>query len=57
MVAIDSETEAVLGLLDAQIWTRDDETEVPRRQRAIEFDLKPHCEQHDGEWHHGTIGL
>jgi hypothetical protein len=37
LVAIDSETEAVLGLLDAQIWTRDDEIEAaPRRQRAIE---------------------
>ena len=24
LVAIDSETEAVLGLLDAHIWTRDD---------------------------------
>src|ERR1700678_2513503 len=36
-VAIDSETEAVLGLLDAHIWTRDDEIEaVPRRKRAIE---------------------
>ena len=37
LVAIDSETEAVLGLLDAQIWTRDDAIEAaPRRQRAIE---------------------
>ena len=37
LVAIDSETEAVLGLLDAHIWTRDDEIEaVPRRKRAIE---------------------
>ena len=37
LVAIDSATEAVLGLLDAQIWTRDDEIEAPpRRQRAIE---------------------
>ena len=36
-VAIDSETEAVLGLLDAQIWTREDAIEAaPRRQRAIE---------------------
>ena len=33
----DSETEAVLGLLDAQIWTREDAIEAaPRRQRAIE---------------------
>jgi hypothetical protein len=31
LVAIDSETEAVLGLLDAQIWTRDDAIEAPRR--------------------------
>jgi len=37
LIAIDSETEAVLGLLDAQIWTRDDAIEpVPRRKRAIE---------------------
>jgi len=37
LVAIDSETEAVLGLLDAHIWTRDDEIEAtPRRKRAIE---------------------
>jgi hypothetical protein len=37
LVAIDSETEAVLGLLDAHIWTRGDEIEAaPRRKRAIE---------------------
>ena len=37
LLAIDSETEAVLGLLDAQIWTRDEAIEAaPRRQRAIE---------------------
>src|ERR1017187_10396954 len=37
LVAIDSETEAVLGLLDAQIWTRDDQANTaPRRKRAIE---------------------
>jgi len=37
LVAIDSETEAVLGLLDAQIWTRDDQAQTaPRRKRAIE---------------------
>jgi Transposase DDE domain len=37
LVAIDSETEAVLGLLDAHIWTRDDEAKTaPRRQRAFE---------------------
>src|SRR6202140_5754018 len=37
LVAIDSETEAVLGLLDAQIWTRDDAIEAgPRRHRAFE---------------------
>ena len=37
LVAIDSETEAVLGLLDAHIWTRDDAVETaPRRKRAIE---------------------
>jgi hypothetical protein len=37
LVAIDSETEAVLGLLDAHIWTRDDAAKTAsRRQRAIE---------------------
>src|SRR5664279_1332734 len=37
LLAIDSETEAVLGLLDAHIWTRDDAIEAaPRRKRAIE---------------------
>ena len=37
LVAIDSETEAVLGLLDSHIWTRDDAIETaPRRKRAIE---------------------
>jgi hypothetical protein len=37
LLAIDSETEAVLGLLDAHIWTRDDAIETaPRRKRAIE---------------------
>ena len=37
LVAIDSETEAVLGLLDAHIWTRDEAIEAaPRRKRAIE---------------------
>jgi len=37
LVAIDSETEAVLGLLDAHIWTRDAAAEAPpRRKRAIE---------------------
>jgi hypothetical protein len=37
LVAIDRETEAVLGLLDAPIWTRDDAIEAaPRRKRAIE---------------------
>ena len=37
LVAIDSETAAVLGLLDAHIWTRDDAIEAaPRRKRAIE---------------------
>ena len=38
LVAIDSETEAVLGLLDAHIWTRDDDAiaATPRRKRAIE---------------------
>jgi hypothetical protein len=37
LVAVDSETEAVLGLLDAHIWTRDDAIEAPpHRKRAIE---------------------
>lgn len=37
LIAIDSETEAVLGLLDAQIWTRDDAIEaVAYRQRRFE---------------------
>src|ERR1700735_3280630 len=37
LVAIDSETEAVLGLLDAHIWTRaDGSAATPRRKRAIE---------------------
>jgi hypothetical protein len=37
LVAVDSETEAVLGLLDAHIWTRDDEVKTaPRRRRAFE---------------------
>ena len=37
LIAIDSQTEAVLGLLDAQIWTRDDGIETtPRRQRRLE---------------------
>lgn len=37
LIAIDSETEAVLGLLDAHIWTRPEKTETPpRRDRAIE---------------------
>lgn len=37
LIAIDRETEAVLGLLDAQIWTRDDAAEAaPRRERRFE---------------------
>ena len=37
LIAIDSETEAVLGLLDAHIWTRDNAIgAAPRRKRAIE---------------------
>ena len=37
VIAIDSETEAVLGLLDARIWTRtDDFVAVPARARALE---------------------
>jgi len=37
VVAIDSETEAVLGLLDARIWTRTDEfVATPARARALE---------------------
>ena len=37
VIAIDSETEAVLGLLDARIWTRTDEfIATPVRARALE---------------------
>ena len=37
IVAIDSETEAVLGVLDAHIWTRAEKTgPEPRRDRAFE---------------------
>ena len=37
LVAIDSETEAVLGVLDAHIWTRGEKTGTkPRRGRPIE---------------------
>ncbi len=37
VIAIDSETEAVLGLLDARIWTRTDEfVAMPTRARALE---------------------
>ena len=37
MIAVDSETEAVLGLVDAQIWTRDDALQAaPRRDRLLE---------------------
>jgi len=37
LLAIDSETEAALGLLGAHIWTRDDEAKTaPRRKRVIE---------------------
>ena len=37
VIAIDSETEAVPGLLDAKIWTRSDEFDaMPARARALE---------------------
>jgi hypothetical protein len=37
VIAIDSETEAVLGLLDTKIWTRSDEFDAtPVRERALE---------------------
>ena len=37
VIAIDSETEAVLGLLDAKIWTRSDEFDAtPVRERVLE---------------------
>jgi len=37
VIAIDSETEAVLGLLDARIWTRTyDFIATPVRARALE---------------------
>jgi hypothetical protein len=36
LIAIDSETEAVLGLVDAQVWTRDDVTRAAsRRDRML----------------------
>jgi len=36
LIAIDGETEAVLGLLDAQIWARDDAFDpAPRRERGF----------------------
>ena len=36
VIAIDSETEAVLGLLDARLWTRTDEfVMTPMRTRAL----------------------
>jgi hypothetical protein len=36
MVAIDADDEAVLGVVDAQIWTRPDEPAPAQRPRAIE---------------------
>ncbi len=36
VVAVDAEDEAVLGLVDAAIWTRDDGPKAPRRQRRFE---------------------
>ena len=37
LIAIDGQTEAVLGLLDAQIWARDDEFRAtPQRERGFE---------------------
>lgn len=33
-VAVDAEADAVLGLADAQIWTRPEAVAIPRRQRA-----------------------
>lgn len=36
VVAVDVEEEAVLGLVDARIWTRGEEPAPPRRGRAIE---------------------
>jgi hypothetical protein len=36
VVAVDAEDEAVLGLVDAEIWTRDGEDKVARRQRRFE---------------------
>jgi len=37
VIAIDSETEAVLGLIDAKIWTRSDGFDpTPARERALE---------------------
>ncbi|GBQ09435.1 hypothetical protein AA700_0970 [Acidiphilium acidophilum DSM 700] len=37
MIAIDSETEAVLGLIDTKIWTRSDEFDATSaRERTVE---------------------
>jgi hypothetical protein len=36
VVAVDIETEAVLGIVDAQIWTRGAAAPVPRRQRGLQ---------------------
>ena len=37
LIAIDSDTEAVLGVLDAHVWTRDEKTETtPRANRTFE---------------------
>ena len=35
LVAVDAEAEAVLGLVDAQIWTRPQDTGTARRQRRL----------------------
>lgn len=36
VVAVDADDEAVLGLVDATIWTREDSVKAPRRARCLE---------------------
>ncbi len=49
LIAIDSQTEAVLGLLDAQIWTRDvGVASTPRRQRHLD-------DKESARWLHATV--
>jgi hypothetical protein len=49
VVAVDAETEAVLGVVDAQIWTRGSGPASPRRDRAVE-------DKESGRWARGAQG-